>query len=129
MTLDCIFCDWKNEEVNKVFAENELFYARWDNIPLTEGHTEIVPKKHVDSFFDLSKEEVASMFDLAFEVKQILNKMYKPDAYNMFINDGEEAGRTVHHLHFHIIPRYEGDFPDIRGGLRKAFAGHDPYLD
>ncbi len=42
----------------------------------------------------------------------------KPDAYNHGVNDGRSAGRTVDHLHWHIIPRYEGDMEDPRGGVR-----------
>lgn len=42
----------------------------------------------------------------------------KPDAYNQGINDGKAAGRTVDHLHWHIIPRYNGDVTDPRGGIR-----------
>jgi diadenosine tetraphosphate (Ap4A) HIT family hydrolase len=52
------------------------------------------------------------------EAKQILDKIYGPDAYNIGVNDGASAGQTVPHLHIHLIPRYYGDVVDPRGGVR-----------
>jgi diadenosine tetraphosphate (Ap4A) HIT family hydrolase len=51
----------------------------------------------------------------------------KPDAYNVGWNDGVAAGQTVMHLHLHVIPRYEGDVPDPRGGIRWVIPEHAAY--
>lgn len=51
-----------------------------------------------------------------------------PDAYNFGINDGEAAGRTVDHLHIHLIPRYFGDVEDPRGGVRHIIPGMGNYM-
>lgn len=118
MTIDCLFCDRDNPQKNRIVLENELFYARWDNFPVSKGHAEIVPKRHVESFFELTKEELIQMYGLLNKTKEIIDKKYSPSAYNIGINDGEAAGRTIHHLHIHIIPRYEGDVKNPKGGIR-----------
>ena len=51
-------------------------------------------------------------------VKALLDEELRPDGYNIGINDGAAAGQTVMHVHMHVIPRYRGDRPDPRGGIR-----------
>lgn len=123
----CLFCDKDNPEKHKIFLENELFYARWDNFPVSEGHAEVVPKKHVVSFFELNKKELLQFYELVKEVKKIIEQKYHPDGYNLGNNEGEAAGRTIHHFHFHIIPRYKGDVLNPRGGIRNIIPGKGDY--
>ena len=58
------------------------------------------------------------MFSLIEAAQQQLQQEFRPDGYNIGINDGAAAGQTVVHLHVHLIPRYAGDRPDPRGGVR-----------
>ncbi len=113
----CHFCDRESSE-NNIIIENDFCYARWDNFPVSKGHSEIVPKKHIESFFDLNDEEIVKIFSLIKDVKNIIKEKYNPDAYNIGINEGEAAGRTIHHLHIHLIPRYIGDIENPHGGVR-----------
>ena len=126
-TPECLFCDRNNNEKHVIIAENELAYARWDNYPVSEGHAEVIPKRHVVSFFGLHDDEVLALYELARETKEIIDAKYHPDAFNIGINDGEAAGRTVHHLHMHLIPRYIGDVPEPRGGVRHIIPGKGSY--
>ena len=119
----CFFCDNKTS----IILENDLFYARWDDYPVSEGHAEIVPKKHIESLFDLDEKEIKQMFDLLKAVKEIIDKKHNPDGYNIGINEGEAAGRTIHHLHIHIIPRYSGDVLNPRGGVRNIIPDKGDY--
>ena len=48
----------------------------------------------------------------------LIDERYQPHAYNVGYNDGEPAGQTIMHFHVHVIPRYQGDAPDPRGGIR-----------
>lgn len=114
----CLFCDKDNKEEHRIIAEDALFYARWDNVPVSKGHAEIVPKRHIESLFELSLEEKIKMFELLEKTRDIINEKYHPDGYNIGLNEGEAAGRTIHHLHIHIIPRYKGDVENPRGGIR-----------
>lgn len=125
--LECIFCDKDNPEVNTIVAENDLAYSRWDNFPASEGHAEVVPFRHVESYFDLTKDEVFAVHSLSVITKKIITARYNPDAFNIGINDGTEAGRTVHHMHQHLIPRYAGDVSNPRGGIRHIIPGKGDY--
>ena len=127
MMNDCFFCDKKNFNENTLIDENDVFYARWDDFPVSKWHAEIIAKKHIESFFDLSDSELLQFFDLLQKAKIIIQKKYFPDAFNIGINEGKEAGRTVHHLHVHIIPRYAGDVENPRGGIRNIIPGKDNY--
>lgn len=123
----CIFCDKDNPEVNTTIMENGLAYARLDNYPVSRGHVEIVPRRHVESFFDLSDDEVLAIYALLKSVRKNLLEKYRPDAFNIGVNDGVAAGRTAHHLHVHIIPRYTGDTESPRGGIRNIIPGKGDY--
>ncbi|MFC0039130.1 HIT family protein [Actinomadura rayongensis] len=123
---DCIFCRQDDPEINTVMCENESFYARYDNFPANPGHVEIVPKRHVESFFDLDEREVVSAYALLREAKLRLDDKYFPEAYTIGVNEGKAAGRSIDHLHIHLIPRHHGDVDDPRGGIRRAAPNCDP---
>lgn len=113
MIVDCIFCNMSN-----VIIENELSIAFYDIYPVNEGHVLIVPKRHVNDYFSLNKDEIDSINDLLFKCKELLDKELKPDGFNIGMNCGREAGQTVFHCHVHLIPRFKGDIDDPRGGVR-----------
>ena len=89
-----------------------------DAFPISPGHTLIIPKRHVSSFFDLETDERAELLALLDKAKTAADEEFSPNGYNIGINDGAAAGQTVPHLHLHLIPRVEGDLPDPRGGVR-----------
>lgn len=78
----------------------------------------MIPKRHFGSFFETTGKERTALVDLLDQAKQYIHTEYAPDGYNIGINDGAEAGQTVPHLHIHLIPRYQGDSIDPRGGVR-----------
>ena len=124
--MKCIFCDFKNDK-DKVVLGNDLDYAIFDGFPVNEGHMLIIPKRHAETYFDLTEEEIKSMNELAFEAKKLLDSKYHPDGYNIGLNCGEYAGQTIFHCHMHIIPRYKGDTPIPRGGVRNIIKGNSKY--
>ena len=89
-----------------------------DGFPISRGHTLIIPRRHIGSFFELSPSERDSLLILMERAKVTLDAELAPDGYNIGINDGAAAGQTVPHLHLHLIPRYRGDVADPRGGVR-----------
>lgn len=113
---DCFFCKSIRDDDFKI--ENELAIGRFDDFPVNKGHLEIIPKRHVKDWWETTKEERIAMFDLLDEAKKIVDEMYHPDGYNVGMNLGEQAGQTVMHLHIHLIPRYAGDIPNPKGGIR-----------
>jgi len=119
----CPFCQITQDPSNsRLLAENEYAFVIADGYPVTDGHTLIIPKRHVASFFELSEQEQKSMFVLLDSAKAKLEQEYKPAGYNIGINDGAAAGQTVPHCHMHLIPRYDEDNhernADPRGGVR-----------
>lgn len=103
---------------NEWIAENELAFAFYDGFPVSPGHALIVTKRVVSSWFDASAAERTAIFQLADVVQKKLVAAFRPDGFNIGINIGEAAYQTVMHLHLHVIPRYCGDVPDPRGGVR-----------
>jgi diadenosine tetraphosphate (Ap4A) HIT family hydrolase len=105
----------------RIVLRNDLALAIRDAFPVSSGHTLIVPKRHVATFFATTPEERKSMFELLDDAKLDLDAELRPAAYNIGVNDGPAAGQTVPHLHIHLIPRYTGDESDPRGGIRRIF--------
>ncbi|MBU0660778.1 HIT family protein [Patescibacteria group bacterium] len=128
MTKPCFFCDIQTQDDTMRFAENEYFFARYDDFAISKGHCEIIPKKHIVSFFDLNQEEREAFYALISEAKTIIDAAHNPDGYNIGINEGEAAGRTQHHLHIHLIPRYIGDVENPRGGVRHIIPKNADYI-
>jgi diadenosine tetraphosphate (Ap4A) HIT family hydrolase len=127
-THRCPFCTL---DQSRVFEENDRAVAVLDAFPVTPGHSLIIPKRHIVSFFEATADERSALFDLMDGIRERLLKCrppfdnrdssFVPDGFNVGINDGAAAGQTVMHLHIHLIPRYAGDCEDPRGGVRWVF--------
>ena len=117
--LTGMICPFCNVDAALIVLDNEVGIALRDAFPVTEGHTLVIPKKHVVSLFDLSGNEQAVLWQLAAEVRALLIEEFHPAGFNVGVNDGEAAGQTVMHAHIHVIPRYTGDATDPRGGVRR----------
>jgi diadenosine tetraphosphate (Ap4A) HIT family hydrolase len=111
----CPFCHLPEE---RVFLATDTTLAVLDAYPIAEGHALVIPKRHVASVFELPAPEFAALWLHLATVRKVLAKQYKPDAFNIGVNDGAAAGQTVAHAHVHVIPRRIGDVPDPRGGIR-----------
>lgn len=111
----------------RIVNQNDLAMQVRDGYPISPGHTLIIPKRHIGSFFELRQEEVQAMLDLLGAAKHDLDTQFRPDSYNIGINDGPQAGQTVPHVHMHLIPRYQGDVKDPRGGVRWLIADKADY--
>jgi diadenosine tetraphosphate (Ap4A) HIT family hydrolase len=109
-------------------ASNALAFAIHDGFPVSPGHTLIVPRRLVVTWFEATREEQVAMLELVDVVKAQLDAELQPDGYNIGINAGPAAGQTVMHLHMHLIPRFKGDVPDPRGGIRHVIPGKGNYL-
>ena len=124
MNEACPFC---LPDPGRVIVTNALAIALRDGFPVSRGHTLIVPRRHIASASDATVEEFSAMWSLLTEVRAGLERELRPDAYNIGINDGRAAGQTVMHLHVHLIPRFDGDSPDPRGGVRWVIPGKADY--
>ena len=154
--MHCPFCQIPPE---RIIAQNAHAFAIRDGFPVSLGHTLIIPRRHIGSFFDTTQDEKLALLELLDVAKEQISpspslskrgdnsslslsgrdnsSLYLstkdgnlspplkkggeggfPTAFNIGINDGPAAGQTVPHLHIHLIPRYKGDMPDPRGGVR-----------
>ncbi len=123
-SISCPFCTL---DQRRILTENELGRVIRDGFPISLGHTLIIPKRHVGSFFEVTAEERDGLLRLLDEARAALDAEFDPAGYNIGINDGAPAGQTVPHLHIHLIPRYSGDTPDPRGGVRWIFPDKAKY--
>lgn len=114
-TKPCAFCTLLPA---RLIDENATAISIRDGYPVSPGHTLLIPKRHTGSFFDLSEQERGELLALLDRAKLVLDEEFHPQGYNIGINDGTAAGQTVPHLHVHLIPRFDGDVPDPRGGVR-----------
>jgi diadenosine tetraphosphate (Ap4A) HIT family hydrolase len=107
--------------------QNETAAALRDGFPVSLGHTLIVPKRAVESAFDLSEQEILDCWRLVSAEARRLREEFSPTGFNVGINVGATAGQTVNHAHIHLIPRYAGDHPSPRGGVRAVIPGKANY--
>jgi diadenosine tetraphosphate (Ap4A) HIT family hydrolase len=114
-TGNCPFCDLPQ---TRKWLESEYAIAFMDGYPITEGHSLVIPRKHVASVFDLSQHEQTALWAMVADARSKLMELHSVEAFNIGINDGIRAGQTIPHAHIHVIPRREGDVQDPRGGVR-----------
>lgn len=98
-----------------------------DAYPVTEGHTLVVTRRQRTQPYELSETQQQGVWELVSEVRQRLLTELKPDGFNIGVNDGLAAGQTIMHAHVHVIPRWNGDVPDPRGGIRWVIADKAAY--
>ena len=117
----CVFCE-TDKDKQEILSENELSYAKSDICPVTPLHSLIIPKRHVQDFFDLYQPEINAVYALLIKTKQSIQELDETvTGFNVGLNSGEDAGQTVFHCHIHLLPRKKGDTKNPRGGgVRKA---------
>jgi diadenosine tetraphosphate (Ap4A) HIT family hydrolase len=111
----CPFCELSPQ---RIWLEDDVSIAFRDGYPVSLGHTLLIPRHHVASVFDLPDHEQARLWARVAAVRRLLEEELHPDGFNVGLNDGLSAGQTVMHAHIHLIPRFKGDVPDPRGGVR-----------
>ena len=126
MKSNCPFCQLDTPLIIKGV---DLSIIIRDKFAVSPGHTLIISKRHISSFFEATSEEKIALLNGIEQAKALINKEFSPDGYNIGINDGEAAGQTIEHLHIHLIPRYKGDSPDPRGGIRWIFPEKAKYWE
>ena len=119
----CLFCT----DPRRVSQQNELAFSARDTYEVSPGHTLVIPRRHVASFFDLTPEEINACMELISAERQRLDEEFNPDAYNIGVNVGPAAGQSIFHAHIHVIPRYQGDVENPQGGVRHVIPGKAHY--
>ena len=136
MKNKCVFCAIEAGEIPsfKIYEDGQVL-AFLDINPFSKGHTLVIPKVHCEGLLDADEDVLAA---LVLRVKKVAGRLKAAlgcDGFNILQNNGEAAGQTVKHIHFHIVPRYgkepivfeshEGDMAELAAlaeSLRQAFA-------
>jgi diadenosine tetraphosphate (Ap4A) HIT family hydrolase len=125
---DCPFCYPKIASDIIEGADTGLVFAVWDRYPVTKGHTLVIPRRHVTEYFALSDDERRAADELMQRLqRQMALEDQRISGYNIGVNNGASAGQTIFHVHYHLIPRRDGDTTDPRGGVRGVMPGKRGY--
>jgi diadenosine tetraphosphate (Ap4A) HIT family hydrolase len=119
-----LFSDLEKE---RILFQDEHFLIIRDGYPVSPGHLLVISNRVVESYFDLTDEERAALGPMILKAKGIIEAEHKPSGYNIGMNCGLAAGQTVMHFHCHLIPRYDGDVENPRGGVRGVIPGKMNY--
>ena len=121
----CLFCEVSKQ---RIISENELCYVVRDLYPVTKDHTLVIPKRHVSDFFDLYQPERNAVHSLLDQQRILIQETDETvTAFNVGINSGEDAGQSIFHCHYHLIPRRKGDTENPRGGVRGVIPRNQSY--
>ena len=115
------------DHVAELIVETATTFSFYDKFPVSPGHALIVPKRLVSTYFELTLKEQMASWIVANKVKDILQKKFNPDGFNIGVNVNAAAGQTIWHSHIHIIPRYDGDVANPRGGIRGVIPSMKEY--
>jgi diadenosine tetraphosphate (Ap4A) HIT family hydrolase len=126
--MECPFCVQLGISTSGL-PSNEVAAALTDAFPANPGHMLIVPRRHAEDLFTLTKDEHRALWDLVPAVKASIEERHQPDGYTIGLNAGVAAGQTVAHVHLHVIPRYKGDVADPRGGVRLVIPDRAKYWE
>ena len=91
----------------KVYEDAETF-AFMDVMPQSNGHTLVIPKSKAENFFDIDAKALGSLIASTQIVAEAVRRAFQPDGVRIMQFNGPAAGQTVFHIHFHVIPCYEG---------------------
>ncbi|MDB2613731.1 HIT family protein [Chlamydiales bacterium] len=123
--MTCLFCEKAKESTHLKDFENS--YAIFDEFPVSPGHVLLISKEHIPDWFSAAETIQQEFTKATNELKKTLDQKFHPQAYNIGLNCGRAAGQTLMHLHLHLIPRYEGDMENPRGGVRGVIPGKQNY--
>jgi bis(5'-adenosyl)-triphosphatase len=120
INITCPFC---NPSVLKYsFLENDKFLAIYNIAPILPGHSLIIPRAHLISIMELTENELYEFISFSRKAIRILSHAFQTEAFNWTLQEKEEAGQTIVHMHIHIVPRTPQDLPepgDWYPGLQK----------
>ena len=128
--VDCILCAVRDNDERvkslKIY-EDDLCFIVLNLYPYNPAHLMVVTKRHITKFIELAKEELIHITRAIQGIQFLLDDLYNPKGYNIGTNQGRDAGGSIEHLHFHIVPRYSSElgFIDIIGETRVLPEGLD----
>jgi len=121
----CLFC---NSKESGIAHENNLAYASYDTYPVSKYHCLIIPKRHINDYFDLTDDELIACNKLIKIIKkEILDQDQSVKGFNLGTNIGKVSGQSIMHCHLHLIPRRDNDVENPQGGVRSVIPNKQHY--
>jgi HKD family nuclease/diadenosine tetraphosphate (Ap4A) HIT family hydrolase len=125
MDAQCPFCC---PDPARLIFTADRYFGLWDGFPVSPGHALVIPRQHIATWFDASREDQIGLLEGIEQARREILRRYHPDGFNIGVNVHAAAGQTVFHLHIHVIPRYDKDVADPRGGVRNVIPHKGNYL-
>lgn len=123
----CPFCSTVIQEHS--FLESKNFRAIYNIAPILPGHSLVIPKSHITSFMELTENDLFEFVSFSRKAIQILSIAFKTSAFDWTLQEKEEAGQTIAHIHIHIVPRLPDDLPNPGDWYSKLKNNTDGVLD
>ena len=106
--MDCIFCNIANKVIpSRIIAETNNSIAFLDALPLSRGHTLVIPKLHYEKVQDMTDVDNTDLFNTVHMVMSKVDKI--TGATLLAIHNGKDSGQEIPHVHVHLIPRQASD--------------------
>lgn len=121
--MNSTFSNYVLTKPENIIFTNNCYIAFYDEQAVSKGHTLIIPKRNIKSIFSLNNLEQELLTKTIKRAKNIIQKRFSPDGYNLVVNEGESAGKVVNHLVVHLIPRYKGDVHNPVGSGARVTLG------
>ena len=122
----CLFCNTSKKEI---IFENDLAFVTFDSYPVSQFHSLIIPKRHIQNYFDLTNDELLACHGLLLKIKNTINSDDNTvGGFNIGVNSERIAGQSILHCHIHLIPRREGDVDNPQGGVRSVIPSRQHYV-
>ena len=122
----CLFCNTSKKEF---IFENDLAFVTFDSYPVSQFHSLIIPKRHIQNYFDLTNDELLACHGLLLKIKNTINSDDNTvGGFNIGVNSERIAGQSILHCHIHLIPRREGDVDNPQGGVRSVIPSRQHYV-
>lgn len=132
--VKCILCSVRDNDKRvkslKVY-QDEICFVSLNLYPYNPGHLMVVPNRHIKKLTAFTKAESVHIFRTIQGLEMLLDKLYNPHGYNIGINQGRNAGGSIEHIHFHIVPRYGAElgYIDIVGKTRVVVEGLESVME
>ncbi len=121
---ECIFCKIVDSDI---VLSSKYSLAFYDKFPVNKGHLIIISRRHTSNYFDLPQIEKSDIWELVDKASELLKEKLSPTGFNIGINVNKSAGQTIHHVHIHLIPRFDNDVDDPTGGVRGVILSKQKY--
>ncbi|MFX1237612.1 MAG: HIT domain-containing protein [Promethearchaeota archaeon] len=126
--VDCILCSIRDNDervVSLKVYQDEIAFVVLNLYPYNPAHIMVVPIRHVLKYIDLTRRELMHISRIIQGLQLMIDDLYEPKGYNIGMNQGRQAGGSIEHIHFHVVPRYGSElgFIDIVGKSRITVEG------